>query len=279
MTTQIPDRYAVFGNPIAHSKSPDIHARFASQTKQNMTYECILAPIDGFADSVHKFIEQGGKGANVTVPFKLEAFQLATHHTERARTAKAVNTLRFDGDVIIGDNTDGVGLVNDILRNYGLSMFGKRILLLGAGGAAQGVLYPFIGECPTEIVIANRTISKAIALAEEFTNNPSTKINVCEYVDLQGPFDIIVNATSTGLSDSMPPVSASIFNAGVLAVDMVYGKNPTRFMQFAADNGATIRDGLGMLVEQAAESFFLWRGVRPNASTVLEELRALLDAS
>lgn len=277
MTKQNPDRYAVFGNPISHSRSPEIHARFAKQTEQNITYERILAPLDGFAESVRDFIGQGGKGANVTVPFKIEAFQLATHHTERARTAKAVNTLRFDDDVIIGDNTDGVGLVNDILRNYGLSMFGKRVLLLGAGGAAQGVLYPFIGECPTEIVIANRTISKAIALANEFTDNPSTKISVSAYADLAGPFDVIVNATSTGLSGDMPPVPSSIFNANALAVDMVYGKNPTRFLQLAAENGAEIRDGLGMLVEQAAESFFLWRGVRPKASIVLDELRTLLQ--
>ena len=280
MTTQTPDRYAVFGNPIAHSKSPEIHARFAQQTDQNITYERILAPLNGFAESVQSFIAQGGRGANVTVPFKIEAFELATHHTERARTAKAVNTLRFDNNgVIIGDNTDGIGLVNDILHNYGLSMFGKRVLLLGAGGAAQGVLYPFIGECPTEIVIANRTVSKAVDLAAEFSENPSAKITACAYADLEGPFDIVVNATSTGLSDDMPPVPASIFNENVLAVDMVYGKEPTRFMQFSAEQGASTRDGLGMLVEQAAESFFLWRGVRPKASVVLDELRALLDES
>lgn len=278
MTNQAPDRYAVIGNPIAHSKSPEIHARFAEQTSQHLTYERLLAPLDGFVEAVNIFVRQGGKGLNVTVPFKVEAYEFATHLTERARTARAVNTLRFDGDVILGDNTDGVGLVNDIVQNVNMSMFGKRALLLGAGGAARGVVYPFLGECLSELTIANRTLSKAVELVDEFSENPSVKLRVCAYDALEGPFDIIVNATSTGLSDDMPPVPASIFDNHVLAIDMVYGKEPTRFMEFAAKHGATVRDGLGMLVEQAAESFFLWRGARPDTTPVLAELRALLAA-
>ena len=272
----IPDRYAVIGNPITHSKSPEIHARFATQTGQNLTYERLQAPLDGFAKTVREFIAQGGKGANVTVPFKLEAYELATSLSDRARTAGAVNTLRFDGDAIFGDNTDGVGLVHDITRNFGLPLSGKRVLLLGAGGAVRGVVHPFLAESPTELVIANRTASKAAELAQLFAASSGIPIRTSAFDRLQGEFDLIINGTSAGLSDDMPDVPAALFRPGVLALDMVYGKQPTRFMQFAAQHGATVRDGLGMLVEQAAESFFVWRGVRPDTAPALAALRAAL---
>lgn len=271
-----PDRYAVIGNPIAHSKSPEIHARFAAQTTQNLSYERLLAPLDGFVATVRAFIGQGGKGLNVTVPFKLAAFDMATELTERARLAGAVNTLSFNNGEIAGDNTDGVGLVNDITRNHGFPIAGKRILLLGAGGAARGVIQPLLAAAPSELVIANRTVSKAVELAELFAASSGIPINARAFKDLHEPFDLIVNGTSAGLTDEMPAIPASLFSAGVLAIDMVYGANPTRFMQFAAQHGASVRDGLGMLVEQAAESFFIWRGVRPDTAPVLHALRAML---
>lgn len=274
--TGTPDRYAVIGNPIAHSKSPDIHARFAAQTGQNIRYERLLAPLDGFAQTVRELIEQGGKGANVTVPFKLEAYALATSLTERAEAAGAVNTLKFDARVIVGDNTDGVGLVTDIMRNAGVGIEGKRILLLGAGGAARGVILPLLGQHPAELVIANRTVEKAAELASRFVQR--VPVSGCGFEAVQNPFDIIINATSASLAADLPPIAPSVFGAGALAYDMMYGKDPTVFMRFAAQHGATARDGLGMLVEQAAESFFVWRGVRPDTAPVFAELRASLQA-
>ena len=276
MTT--PDRYAVIGNPIAHSKSPEIHARFAAQTGENLSYERLLAPLDGFAETVRAFIENGGRGLNVTVPFKLEAYEMTTGLTNRARIAGAVNTLLLGGAEIIGDNTDGVGLVADIVQNVGMSLSGKRLLLLGAGGAARGVLQPLIDENPSELVIANRTLGKAHELTEIFSARTSVPISACAFSALQGKFDIVINATSAGLADEMPDVPGSIFGSGTLAYDMVYGKQPTRFLQFAAQHGATVRDGLGMLVEQAAESFFVWRGIRPATAPVLAALRDSLTA-
>lgn len=269
------DRYAVIGHPVAHSKSPDIHARFAAQTGQCLTYERLLAPLDQFARTVQAFIKQGGRGVNVTVPFKLEAYGLATVLTERAQSAGAVNTLTFEGDAILGDNTDGVGLVADIVRNAGIAITGRKVLLLGAGGAACGVVLPLLSERPAELVIANRTQSKAVALAQKFATR-SEKIRTSDFAGLHEQFDIIINATSASLSAEMPPISAAVFGAGSLAYDMMYGKEPTVFMQFAVQHGALGRDGLGMLVEQAAESFFVWRGVRPDTSTVFADLRAKL---
>ena len=270
----MPDRYAVVGNPIAHSKSPDIHARFAAQTGQQLVYERMLAPLDGFAQAVRNFIREGGKGANVTVPFKLDAHALATTLTPRAKAAGAVNTLKFDGAAILGDNTDGIGMVNDIVRNAGTAMQGKRVLLLGAGGAARGVILPVLDQRPTELVIANRTVEKAVELATLFAQNgrivPST------FEALQGRFDIIINATSASLDNALPPLPPAIFDSDTFAYDMMYGKEPTVFMRFASDRGAVVRDGLGMLVEQAAESFFLWRGVRPDTELVYTALRAAL---
>ncbi|RJG05108.1 shikimate dehydrogenase [Noviherbaspirillum cavernae] len=268
----MPDRYAVIGNPIAHSKSPAIHARFAAQTNQALTYERLLAPLDGFAATVHAFIDAGGKGANVTVPFKLEACALATSLTTRARAAGAVNTLKFDDSAIIGDNTDGVGLVTDIVRNAAVAIRGKRVLLLGAGGASRGVVLPLLAEDPAELVIANRTVSKAVELAAQFAANGSVRGG--DFASLQGRFDIVINATSASLASEVPPISPEVFDGGSLAYDMMYGKAPTVFMQFAAQHGAAVRDGLGMLVEQAAEAFHVWRGVRPDTAAVFAELRA-----
>lgn len=268
------DRYAVIGNPVAHSKSPDIHARFAAQTGQALTYERLVAPLDGFAQTVRDLMHAGGKGANVTVPFKLAAHALATVLSERAEAAGAVNTLTFDGGDIVGDNTDGVGLVTDIVRNAGAAMNGKRILLLGAGGAARGVILPILEQRPSELVIANRTVEKATDLARRFAGHGT--VVASGFDEVQRPFDIVINATSTSLSSELPPISPRVFDAGTLAYDMMYGKEATVFMRFAHRHGATVRDGLGMLVEQAAESFFVWRGVRPDTAPVFAALRASL---
>ncbi|MDO8179788.1 MAG: shikimate dehydrogenase [Undibacterium sp.] len=278
------DQYCVIGNPIAHSKSPAIHARFAAQTAQHMTYQRLLAPLDGFVESVTTFRDAGGMGANVTVPFKLEAYALATHLTARAQAAGAVNTLKFEGEQILGDNTDGIGLVADIVRNAGVALRDKRILLMGAGGAARGVLLPILAERPRELVIANRTLSKAEQLVELARNHCAigsddpVLVSAAEWTQLDGQFDIIINATSASLSDDVPPVSASILSASTLAYDMMYGATPTAFLRFAGTAGAQLRDGLGMLVEQAAEAFYLWRGVRPETTAVLAELRQSLEA-
>lgn len=274
------DQYRVIGNPIAHSKSPLIHTRFAAQTGQNMEYSALLAPLDGFAASVSALRQTGGKGANVTVPFKLEAFALATQLTARAQLAGAVNTLKFEGEHILGDNTDGVGLVNDIVRNAAIAIRGKRVLLLGAGGAARGALLPLISEQPRELVIANRTVSKAgqlLALAQQHAAQ-NTLLSASDWAQLDGRFDIVINATSASLQDEVPPISATLIDHTSLAYDMMYGAQPTAFLRFAQGRGALLRDGLGMLVEQAAEAFYLWRGVRPETAGVLAQLRHDLEA-
>jgi shikimate dehydrogenase len=272
------DKYCVIGNPIAHSRSPGIHAAFALQTGQDLVYERCLAPLDGFADTVRSLIAQGYRGANVTVPFKLEAADIATRLEERARLAGAVNTLRFEGDEIVGDNTDGPGLVADIVRNAGVALAGKRVLLLGAGGAARGVVLPILQHGPAAIVIANRTRATADALAAHFAGQAAHagQVASCGFEDIDGVFDVVVNATSASLSNAMPPVPAAAFGPGTLALDMMYGKAPSPFMQFAASHGAITRDGLGMLVEQAAEAFAIWRGVRPQTATILEQTRIQL---
>lgn len=272
----MPDRYVVIGNPIAHSKSPEIHACFARQTGQNLVYERLLAPLDGFAQTVREFVQQGGKGANVTVPFKLEACELATTLTERARLAGAVNTLKFESDQIVGDNTDGIGLVTDIAGNAGIAFAGKQVLLLGAGGAARGVILPILQRQPARLVIANRTPAKADELAQQFTQYGP--VSASDFAGVQTPFDIIINATSASLADDVPPLAPVVFGPGALAYDMMYGKEPTAFMRAAAGYGASVRDGLGMLVEQAAEAFFVWRGVRPDTAPVFSLLRTGLQA-
>jgi shikimate dehydrogenase len=272
------DRYCVIGNPIAHSKSPEIHAAFAATTGQDLVYERCLAPLDGFADTVRRLVAEGYRGANVTVPFKLEAADIATRLSERARLAGAVNTLRFEDGAIVGDNTDGPGLVADIVRNADVPLAGKRVLLLGAGGAARGIVLPFLEQGPAAIVIANRTPATADALAAQFAAHASHpgQVRAVAMDAIEGVFDVVVNATSASLAAGMPPVPASAFGPDTLAVDIMYGKEPSQFMEFAALHGAAVRDGLGMLVEQAAEAFTLWRGVRPATMPVLVQLRSSL---
>lgn len=266
------DKYCVIGNPIAHSKSPEIHPIFARQSGQDLVYERCLAPLEAFAATVQRLVAEGYKGANVTLPFKIEAVQVCTRLEERARAAGAVNTLVFAEGEIVGDNTDGPGLVADITRNAGVAMRGKRILLLGAGGAARGALLPFIQQGPREIVIANRTVATAEQMARDFAPY-GIPVHGTGFDTVAGSFDIVVNATSGSLAGEVPPVAASVFGPGALALDMMYGNQPTVFMEFAAGHGAATRDGLGMLVEQAAEAFAIWRGVRPDTAEVFRKMR------
>ncbi|MGE5471668.1 MAG: shikimate dehydrogenase [Bacteroidota bacterium] len=267
------DLYCVLGNPVAHSKSPAIHAGFAAACGQDLRYEARLAPLDGFRETVAAFVAAGGKGANVTVPFKEEAFRLSTRLSERAARAGAVNTLIFDGADIFGDNTDGAGLVRDIAHNLGVPLTGKRLLLLGAGGAARGVIAPLLAERPAALCIANRSADKAQALAAAFADLAA--IAAGGFADLAGQaFDVVINATSASLAGAGLPLPAGIFAPGSLAYDMMYGKGETPFLSLARAQGAEqLADGLGMLVEQAAEAFFVWRGVRPDTAPQLAELR------
>ncbi|WP_153147468.1 shikimate dehydrogenase [Dechloromonas sp. H13] len=272
------DRYCVLGNPVAHSRSPAIHAQFAAQCRQDLVYEALLAPLDGFAETVRGFIAAGGKGANVTVPFKEEAFRLSTRLSARAERAGAVNTLAFAGREIYGDNTDGAGLVRDIEANLAFPLAGKRILLLGAGGAARGVIAPLLADAPASLFVANRTADKAAALARQFSDIAA--VDAGNFAEIAGNcFDIVINATSASLSGAALPLPAGIFAPGSLAYDMMYGKGETPFLALAREQGAARRaDGLGMLVEQAAEAFLVWRGVRPDSAPVLAALRAQLAA-
>jgi shikimate dehydrogenase len=266
------EHYAVIGNPIAHSKSPQIHKMFAEQTGQDMSYEAILAPLDGFAAKVDELRKAGYKGCNVTVPFKFEAYQLAKKSHEYGFAAQADNTLTFDGDTIKGDNTDGTGLVRDIQSNLGITLNNKRVLLIGAGGAAYGVALP-LRDAGAILKIVNRTTDKAQVLASGLKSN-NTNISGCSFDELvDHQFDVVINATSAGLSDSELPLPPTIFAHGALAYDMMYGRE-TPFMNFARKHGAAVvSDGLGMLVEQAAEAFFIWRGVRPETAQVIAALR------
>ncbi|MGZ5202703.1 MAG: shikimate dehydrogenase [Telluria sp.] len=266
------DKYCVIGNPIAQSRSPVIHAVFAAETGQDISYERCLAPVDGFADTIRRLIAEGYKGASVTVPFKIQAAQIATRLSERARAAGAVNTLAFRDGEIFADNTDGAGLVADIVRNAGVPLAGKRVLMLGAGGAARGAVLPILTEGPRELVVANRTRATAEQLAAQFGG----KVKVCGFDEIDAPFDVIINATSASLAGELPPIPPISFCQDTLAFDMMYAKNPTVFMDFAAAHGATVRDGLGMLVEQAAEAFTIWRGVRPGTEQLLRDLRSKL---
>lgn len=271
------DRYAVIGHPIAHSKSPAIHAAFAAQTAQDLSYEALLAPLDGFAAAVAQFRAQGGRGMNITVPFKEEAWQLADRLTERARLAGAVNTFVL-GDDVLGDNTDGAGLVRD-LEVLGARLAGARVLLLGAGGAARGVILPLIDAGVARLFIANRTADKARALQAHFAGHDARGVLAAggwqEAAD--APYDVVINATSASLSDEAPPLPAGLYAPDSLAYDMVYGRGLTAYLKQARDQGAArLADGLGMLVEQAAEAFALWRGVRPDTAAVRATLRAAL---
>jgi shikimate dehydrogenase len=269
------DRYGVFGNPIGHSKSPQIHALFAAQTGQVLSYEALLAPLDDFPGFALAFFRDG-LGANVTVPFKEQAYGMADQLTDRARRAGAVNTLKkLDDGRLLGDNTDGAGLVGDLL-NAGVVLAGQRILLLGAGGAARGVLAPLLAQKPAALVIANRTASKAEQLAHEFGD--LGQLSACGFAELSEPVDLIINGTSASLGGELPPLSDSLIQPGhTFCYDMMYGARPTTFCQWAAALGASTRDGLGMLVEQAAEAFELWRGIRPDTAPVLTELRRQLS--
>ncbi len=269
------DLYAVIGNPVGHSKSPLIHAEFAKQTGEDIEYRAVLSPFDGFAETVERLRREGCRGCNVTVPFKFEAFALSNSRSERAETARAVNTLKFEGGEIYGDNTDGAGLVTDMKVNLKIAIEHKRILLVGAGGAAWGVLFPLLREGPASLFIANRTLPKAEEAAVAFSSRfEATEISAGSFEKLEGmKFDIVINATSSGLKDELPPLPENIFSKNGLAYDMMYGRE-TPFMKYAREQGAAIvSDGLGMLVEQAAESFFLWRGVRPETRLVMEKLR------
>lgn len=275
------DRYAVIGNPIAHSKSPMIHTLFARQTRQDMTYEAILAPEDGFIFTVRKFMEEGGLGMNVTLPFKIQAFELCSERLPRAMAAGAVNTLLLEGGYIRGDNTDGAGLTHDITANFRFDIGGRNVLLLGAGGAARGVLLPLLNHRPASLTVANRTPAKAVELRNTFQYLAAAaglggiRFEASDFDSLAGgQYDLIINATSASLADQALKLPPGLFSKSSLAYDMMYGKNRTPFMRWARSAGATdVADGLGMLVEQAAESFYLWRGVRPDTTRVLMHMR------
>lgn len=268
------DRYAVVGNPVAHSKSPAIHAAFARETGQALTYGTIEAPLDEFEALVERFSREGGRGLNVTLPFKHRAFALAQARSARAEEALAVNTLRFDEGTIYGDNTDGVGLVRDLSENLSCPIAGKRVLLMGAGGASYGVCGPLLDEVPEKLVVANRTRSKAVELCGHFRRlRSAAPIEPAAYDELEGgTFDVVINATSAGLTGELPPLPPDLFGSAAIAYDMVYGRS-TSFLDFARAAKVRSADGLGMLVEQAAESFLVWRGVRPRTAPVIALLR------
>lgn len=267
-------RYAVIGNPVEHSRSPQIHQAFAAQRHQTLVYERLLAPLDGFAETVRAFFAGGGKGANITVPFKEEAFRLCDELTERAQQAGAVNTLWMAHDKLHGDNTDGVGLVNDIRRNLGWQIHNKRVLILGAGGAVRGVLGPLLAEAPAEITLANRTLERAEQLVEQFSNH-GIPLHASALDALRGQFDLVINAISAGLHGEMPPLNDQLIAADGVCYDMVYSHTGTTpFLDWAQLHGAVAcRDGLGMLVEQAAESFYRWHDWRPGTRDVINRLR------
>lgn len=268
------DRYVVAGNPVEHSQSPFIHAAFARQTGQAMTYGRLLVPLDGFADAVRALAADGAAGCNITVPFKFEAYRLAPRRTERANLAKAANVLRFDAEGWLADNTDGVGLVNDIERNAGVALAGRRVLLIGAGGAAAGALGPLLAARPEAITVANRTADRARALVERHRPVAGPVLLGAATLDDCGTgFDVVVNAAATSLLGAAVPVTSAVLAPGALALDMMYGPAARGFLDWAECHGALGRDGLGMLVEQAAAAFELWRGVHPDTAPVLAALR------
>ncbi|RKU01169.1 shikimate dehydrogenase [Burkholderia sp. Nafp2/4-1b] len=275
------DQYAVIGNPIGHTKSPLIHGLFAQETRQQMSYTAIEGPIEpagAFVATVREFFEGGGKGINVTAPFKLDAFAMSDERSERATLAGAANALKFEGGRIWADNFDGIGLVRDIEDNLRLPMIGKRVLLLGAGGAARGALLPFLDARPAELVIANRDVDKAQALVAQIAGRGP--VVACGYAALarMGRFDLVVNATSASLTGDLPPVPPSVFSPDGTAYELAYGKRLTPFLRLAKNAGVHgIADGVGMLVEQAAEAFAWWRGVRPKTSSVIDRLAVPFD--
>jgi len=273
----VSDRYAVVGNPVSHSKSPQIHAAFARQTGQDIAYDRLLAPLDAFEATARQFFRDGGHGLNVTVPFKRQAWELVDACEGGALAAEAVNTIKSSGNQLIGYNTDGTGLIIDLEHNLGTRVAGRRVLLMGAGGASHGVMQPLLEQRPDLLVVANRTLDKAESLVRHFHRFASLAphgVSARPYAGLAGlQFDLVVNATSAGLEGEMPPLPDPLFAPGAVAYDMVYGRE-TQFLGFARARGATCADGLGMLVEQAAESFFIWRGVRPQTAPVIARLRS-----
>jgi shikimate dehydrogenase len=276
------DRYAVVGNPIKQSKSPLIHQLFAQATKQVLVYEAILSPLDRFAESVEAFRKQGGRGLNVTTPFKIEAFHVATQFSERAKAAGAVNALKFVDNQVLAENFDGVGLVRDTVVNLNQSIKDRRVLILGAGGATRGLLMPLFEQRPATLVIANRNFEKALALvneAQEASALVGTQSFAIDYEHLkqQAPFDIVFNATSASLRAEFPPISSDIFSKTGLAYELAYGRGLTPFLQIAKESGVEhLADGVGMLVEQAAEAFLWWRGIRPETKWVIEHISSPL---
>jgi shikimate dehydrogenase len=276
------DFYCVMGNPVTHSRSPWIHARFAELTGQSMRYERQLVPLDGFSATLQAFRANGGHGCNVTVPFKLEAAAMATWKSPGVALAGAANTLAFDMDAIRAHNTDGPGLVADITDNAGVPLAGRDVLLIGAGGAAAGVLGPLIGQRPRRITLTNRTAARAAELAQRhavLATADGVSLQACalDADELATGFDVVINATASSLGGAGVPVPASVLKPGALALDMMYGPAAQGFLDWAAAHGAQPRDGLGMLVEQAAESFLIWRGVRPPSAQVLAELRRFIN--
>lgn len=266
------DKYAVIGNPIAFSKSPMIHGMFAEATGQNIDYTRVEGPMGGFAAAVDAFRTAGGRGLNITAPFKLDAFAYATHRSERAKLAGAANAMKFDGALVYAENFDGVGLVRDVVHNLGCALEGKRVLMLGAGGAARGALLPFLDEKPAQLVIVNRTLEKAQEIAQICAARGN--VRACRYGEVHDQsFDVVINATSASLTAELPPVSATVFSADCLAYELAYGKGLTPFLRLAQNAGThRLADGVGMLAEQAAEAFAWWRGVRPTTTEVIKKL-------
>ena len=272
MTT--PDKYAVFGNPIKHSLSPTIHSLFAEQTGQSLSYRSHLVELGQFASSARRFFDNGGKGLNITVPFKLDAFGFADRLSERAQRAGAINTLALTGDgSLFGDNTDGVGLVTDIADNLGWQIKDRRVLVLGAGGAVRGVLEPLLQRNPSLLLVANRTVEKARQLASDFAG--LGPVSGCSFEALQGnQFDLVINGTSASLAGELPPLPVNVLSDEGCCYDMMYSAKPTPFMRWGAQHAAwAVSDGLGMLVEQAAEAFSIWRGVQPETRPVIDQVR------
>ena len=270
----MPDRYAVMGHPVAHSKSPFIHRRFAAETGEFVAYDALHVEPGDFREAVERFRAEGGYGLNVTIPFKEEAFALANHRSARAERAGAVNTLWFEGTDLRGDNTDGIGLVRDLVRNLAVELRGRSVLLLGAGGAARGVVGPLLDESPRALVIANRTPSRATALARRFAGQGPVSAMAFDALEAKR-FDIVVNATAASLAGDLPSLPPGTLRAGGVAYDTAYAAHPTPFVRWGAGEGAAIAtDGLGMLVEQAAESFRLWRGREPRTGPVIDALRS-----
>ena len=276
--TDLKKHFAVIGNPIHHSLSPQIHAAFARENGLDIQYEAILSPLAQFKDTVHQLVTQKFTGANVTLPFKKEEFQIATTHSTHARIAEAVNTLEFKDNEIIGHNTDGIGLVRDLEQNLDTHLKHKKILLIGAGGAAEGVIYSLLEKSPSELVLTNRTIEKSNVIQNKMDMHAKSfdvNLNVIEIAKCPNQyFDLIINATSTSLNNTDLAINHKVFHKSSLAYDMMYGKE-TSFIREAQSQGSKTSDGLGMLVEQAAEAFFIWHHIKPKTKSLIESLRAL----